>query len=294
MDPNKNKQFDFGLPYVTNHFKETMDGTVIELDKMLSVLKQQYEHLEQVFTSGDSKARSDFEQRHETLQFVMADLSEMGALVSSVIKGYSELSETATALANKDNGVQVAMELRQQLNGQVPQLNILFGEVNSYAYFLHDVLKLEIESFPTAEKSKETRDVMEIALERNYKALMEKRFVINKMLQERTISISQMITTLRKVMASLHVKDVELEVAERNELLKQYKTEEILEDIHDYGDLEGQFRHQYDEVGEVISDGALASEEEFQEYQANRVSYWLIGLVIIGIIFAGVAFYFSR
>lgn len=292
MNQNKNQQFDFGLPYVSNYFNESLDTTLVDLETMMTTISARYDEVNSILSTASEETVASTSDRWPTLEYIMSDLPELGTLVASVIKGYKELADTINTMKSKQSGEQLAAELHQQMDTQIPKLNLLFGEVNSYTFFLYDVLGQEKYVLQASPEEKPEGEIETVALQRNYKGLMEKRIEINKSIRERTQFVSYMIERLRKDLAILQVRDIGDDVAERKAMLQQYKTESMIEDVHDYDDLEGQYRHQYDEEGNVIENAEL-SEEDFQEYQAGRVGYWLVGLVLVGVIVAVITYYFK-
>ena len=143
---------------------------------------------------------------------------------------------------------------KQDLLAQNVELNRIFDYVDYYISAIVDMLLHEKEYANRVleeqiEASSE-EDMTQVLL--FHQMILTKCVEINKMLIERLQMMVPHIDRIREDMMKLQVHHATNEVEERRKRLQELRNQEQVEDVMDYADLEGQYRHTYDEEGNHV------------------------------------------
>lgn len=218
--------------------------------------------------------------RQGTLQSIINDFHDINGLLSSILQGYIELTEAYEYLLEKEHTQQMVFHMRTTLERQTVRLNVLFGEINSYAFLLYDIIGEEGRAALAVQETGTDDIPLQELIITYYKALMEKRSIINKLIEERNLAMMGILRGMRKDMAKLKIAETEMDVVERNKRLRQYKEEVVIQDVKDYQDLDGEYRHKYDEEGNLIET------EEYEDKGKNNGLIAILGITFIVVVIA--------
>ena len=114
-----------------------------------------------------------------------------------------------------------------------------------------------------------------------YQSWLQRTFEVNSVLEKRLIFIEGLLRALKVDVTNLQVHQMEQQAADRRRAIAEQRYKKTIEDVKDYEDLEGQYRHHYDEEGNLVEtvEGGQGGNK-----RGIMVSAILLGIVLIGII----------
>lgn len=239
------------LPFAETYGRN-VERTLRELAAMSQTVKDSLGSLKEKLSKAEDISHPLQTERLETIEYIGSDADTLCTMVASVLTGYRDMAAMIDKLG--DGGFQPAYveHRRRELTGQSAGLNRLFAEVNRYIFAVYECFGKEEQALAmTCEQNRENEALHQELLGR-YNGLLKARRGLNNLIEERMLVMQDILKSLREDMAKVHLNKLEQDVARRREEVQARQQQTMLEDVRDYEDLEGQYRHQYDEEGRHI------------------------------------------
>lgn len=231
---------------------------------------------------GEISDKPDGEHDFEViLHYAVSDIRNLSNLVMSTMNTYKDVASMVDALEAGGFAAPYVEHCRQELVGQSSFFNSAISELHYYMSLTVDVLLRDVKLMQQATTSQATKEATLQTLRVTYQNLLSRSQHISKVLNERIDYITDKTNTLRRDIAKLQVAQMEDSVRVRRQAVAEKKQQKVIEDVKDYEDLEGQYRHQYDEQGNLIGtdEGGKATNR-----QGIRIMLIALALVAIALI----------
>ena len=194
------------------------------------------------------------EERRGLLHDAMKEYGNVTDTICSLIDTYIDMGNMIQQIEDRNGNPAYVWHSKQDLLAQNVELNRIFDYVDYYISAIVDMLLHEKEYANRVleeqiEASSE-EDMTQVLL--FHQMILTKCVEINKMLIERLQMMVPHIDRIREDMMKLQVHHATNDVEERRKRLQELRNQEQVEDVMDYADLEGQYRHTYDEEGNHV------------------------------------------
>ena len=207
---------------------------------------------------------------------VVRDMAEDGIglcrTVASLVAGYRNMASVTSELYGGAFNPVYIQHREAGIASANAAFNELFRDIDSWTFGLFDTIDM-------------LRDGVEADILGRCKALLARRKVIARRIEDRMMFMDDTIRSLREDSAKLRLQTVEAEVAERRRKMEERRQRVIIEDVKDYADLEGNDRTAIDDGNAVEEDDAYAGES------SGSVKP-MIFFAVVAVIVAGAYFYF--
>lgn len=250
-------------------------------DKMANALKTEP-------LSLDEAAIAQLQERQEMTKYIGEDMVTISEMFSSILSSYLEMSKMVKELQDGNIKTDYILHQQGQLLEQNEGFNKLIIAVNQHVVRLFGVF--DAEEHQLENMLSNTNDLVadQTFINKLYNDLLAARTVINDQITQRMIFIDSIMKSLREDIAKLQMQRLEEEAAERRNALKQKKMHQMIEDVCDYEDLEGNRRNIYDAEGNLI---------EVDEGGDGSSKSGLITLLVLTVLVIAIGigyFYFNR
>ena len=228
--------------------------------------------------SGGPEGQSDFET---ILHYAVSDIRNLSSLVMSTMNTYKDVASMVDALEAGGFSAPYVEHCRQEIVGQSSFFNSVISELHYYMSLTVDVVIRDVKALQQGDVNDATKEAMTQALRVTYQNLLGRSQHMSKVLDERIDYVTEKTNALRRDIAKLQVAQMEDSVRVRRQAVAEKKQQQIIEDIKDYEDLEGQYRHHYDEEGNLVGtdEGGKATNR-----QGIRIMVIALALVAIALI----------
>jgi len=235
-------------------YGEATDTAQVIIQGNLDLLKAQMEQVTAITESltGEAEAIVQLKERSAFLEKTLAEISNTTRIVNSTLGAYGDAAKMVQTLEKGGFSQDYIVHRKEELGLQNKEINTLLIEFSRYAQTLLDALNNETKTGQRLQANETVNDVNHSVLMALYQSWLERSYAVNKLLEARLVFISGLLESLRKDLTSLQVHRMELDVQERARQVAARRYKAKVEDVTDYDDLEGQYRHRYDEEGNLI------------------------------------------
>ena len=243
-----------GVQFISQHKEELVDGKQ-DILAIRSEIEEEIQGYEALLAEVEQKGLlAAMEERRGLLHDAMKEYANVTDTICSLIDTYIDMGNMIQQIEDRNGNPAYVWHSKQDLLAQNVELNRIFDYVDYYISAIVDMLLHEKEYANRVleeqiEASSE-EDMTQVLL--FHQMILTKCVEINKMLIERLQMMVPHIDRIREDMMKLQVHHATNEVEERRKRLQELRNQEQVEDVMDYADLEGQYRHTYDEEGNHV------------------------------------------
>lgn len=239
--------------FVTHYTIELIEGKedIRAIEGEIQQLVQGYEAL---FVELEKQGRSNIleERRHMVLDSIR-EYKNVTDTICTVLDTYVDMGNMIQQMETSGGNPAYLLHRKQELLEQNVALNTIFDRVDYYISTVVDMLAKETDFAKavlvgtTTVSEEETVQILFL-----HQTALSSCVDINKMLVERLQLMVPRLEGLREDVMKVQVHSVANDVEERRKQLQELRQQAKVEDVMDYADLEGQYRHAYDEEGNHI------------------------------------------
>ena len=243
-----------GVQFIYQYKEELVDGKQ-DILAIRSEIEEEIQGYEALLVEVEQKGLlAAMEERRGLLHDAMKEYGNVTDTICSLIDTYIDMGNMIQQIEDRNGNPAYVWHSKQDLLAQNVELNRIFDYVDYYISAIVDMLLHEKEYANRVleeqiEASSE-EDMTQVLL--FHQMILTKCVEINKMLIERLQMMVPHIDRIREDMMKLQVHHATNEVEERRKRLQELRNQEQVEDVMDYADLEGQYRHTYDEEGNHV------------------------------------------
>ena len=243
-----------GVQFISQYKEELVDGKQ-DILAIRSEIEEEIQGYEALLAEVEQKGLlAAMEERRGLLHDAMKEYGNVTDTICSLIDTYIDMGNMIQQIEDRNGNPAYVWHSKQDLLAQNVELNRIFDYVDYYISAIVDMLLHEKEYANRVleeqiEASSE-EDMTQVLL--FHQMILTKCVEINKMLIERLQMMVPHIDRIREDMMKLQVHHATNEVEERRRRLQELRNQEQVEDVMDYADLEGQYRHTYDEEGNHV------------------------------------------
>lgn len=243
-----------GVQFISQYKEELVDGKQ-DILAIRSEIEEEIQGYEALLVEVEQKGLlAAMEERRGLLHDAMKEYANVTDTICSLIDTYIDMGNMIQQIEDRNGNPAYVWHSKQDLLAQNVELNRIFDYVDYYISAIVDMLLHEKEYANRVleeqiEASSE-EDMTQVLL--FHQMILTKCVEINKMLIERLQMMVPHIDRIREDMMKLQVHHATNEVEERRKRLQELRNQEQVEDVMDYVDLEGQYRHTYDEEGNHV------------------------------------------
>ena len=243
-----------GVQFISQYKEELVDGKQ-DILAIRSEIEEEIQGYEALLVEVEQKGLlAAMEERSGLLHDAMKEYANVTDTICSLIDTYIDMGNMIQQIEDRNGNPAYVWHSKQDLLAQNVELNRIFDYVDYYISAIVDMLLHEKEYANRVleeqiEASSE-EDMTQVLL--FHQMILTKCVEINKMLIERLQMMVPHIDRIREDMMKLQVHHATNEVEERRKRLQELRNQEQVEDVMDYADLEGQYRHTYDEEGNHV------------------------------------------
>lgn len=243
-----------GVQFISQYKEELVDGKQ-DILAIRSEIEEEIQGYEALLVEVEQKGLlAAMEERHGLLHDAMKEYGNVTDTICSLIDTYIDMGNMIQQIEDRNGNPAYVWHSKQDLLAQNVELNRIFDYVDYYISAIVDMLLHEKEYANRVleeqiEASSE-EDMTQVLL--FHQMILTKCVEINKMLIERLQMMVPHIDRIREDMMKLQVHHATNDVEERRKRLQELRNQEQVEDVMDYADLEGQYRHTYDEEGNHV------------------------------------------
>ena len=243
-----------GVQFISQYKEELVDGKQ-DILAIRCEIDEKIQGYEALLVEVEQKGLlAAMEERRGLLHDAMKEYANVTDTICSLIDTYIDMGNMIQQIEDRNGNPAYVWHSKQDLLAQNVELNRIFDYVDYYISAIVDMLLHEREYANRVleeqiEASSE-EDMTQVLL--FHQMILTKCVEINKMLIERLQMMVPHIDRIREDMMKLQVHHATNEVEERRKRLQELRNQEQVEDVMDYADLEGQYRHTYDEEGNHV------------------------------------------
>ena len=243
-----------GVQFISQYKEELVDGKQ-DILAIRSEIEEKIQGYEALLVEVEQKGLlAAMEERRGLLHDAMKEYANVTDTICSLIDTYIDMGNMIQQIEDRNGNPAYVWHSKQDLLAQNVELNRIFDYIDYYISAIVDMLLHEREYANRVleeqiEASSE-EDMTQVLL--FHQMILTKCVEINKMLIERLQMMVPHIDRIREDMMKLQVHHATNEVEERRKRLQELRNQEQVEDVMDYADLEGQYRHTYDEEGNHV------------------------------------------
>lgn len=243
-----------GVQFISQYKEELVDGKQ-DILAIRSEIEEEIQGYEALLVEVEQKGLlAAMEERRGLLHDAMKEYGNVTDTICSLIDTYIDMGNMIQQIEDRNGNPAYVWHSKQDLLAQNVELNRIFDYVDYYISAIVDMLLHEKEY-----ANRVLEEQIEVSSEEDmtqvllfHQMILTKCVEINKMLIERLQMMVPHIDRIREDMMKLQVHHATNEVEERRKRLQELRNQEQVEDVMDYADLEGQYRHTYDEEGNHV------------------------------------------
>ncbi len=272
-----------GVQFISQYKEELLDGKQ-DILAIRSEIEEEIQGYEALLVEVEQKGLlAAMEETRGLLHDAMKEYGNVTDTICSLIDAYIDMGNMIQQIEDRNGNPAYVWNSKQDLLAQNVELNRIFDHVDYYISAIVDMLSHEKEyANRVLEEQIEVRseeDMTQVLL--FHQMILTKCVEINKMLVERLQMMVPHIDRIREDMMKLQVHHAANEVEERRQRLQELRQQAKVEDVTDYADLEGQYRHTYDEEGNHVG-----TEEGGDGGNRKSLTALLVVTALVIIIFA--------
>lgn len=190
-------------------------------------------------------------ERKSILEQAYNDFNQSAENLISALNAYQEAGQMIVTLEEGDGDTTYVNHRKEELLSQNNYFNDLFYKLDYYISRVDKDLQEEYNVIKS--EAKIGNEEVQLQMLNSYNRLLESNIEINKGLIDRLMYIAPIVEHVREDIMKMKVRHADEDVARRKRLLEEKRNKNVLEDVTDYEDLEGQYRHKYNEEGELVA-----------------------------------------
>lgn len=239
--------------FVGHYTIELIEGKedILAIQNEIQGLVQGYEAL---FVELEKKEQSEsLEERRHMVSDSIGEYTNVTDTVCTVLDIYIDMANMIQQMETSGGNPAYLLHRKQELLEQNVELNKIFDRLDYYISTVVEMLSKETEfakSVVAGGTSASEEDIVHMLL--LHQTALSSCVEINKALVERLQLMVPRLEGLREDVMKVQVHSVASDVEERRKRLQELRQQAKIEDVMDYTDLEGQYRHAYDEEGNHI------------------------------------------
>ena len=239
--------------FVGHYTTELIEGKedILAIQNEIQGLVQGYEAL---FVELEEKGQSEsLEERRHMVSDSIGEYTNVTDTVCTVLDIYIDMANMIQQMETSGGNPAYLLHRKQELLEQNVELNKIFDRLDYYISTVVEMLSKETEfakSVVASGTSASEEDIVHMLL--LHRTALSSCVEINKALVERLQLMVPRLEGLREDVMKVQVHSVASDVEERRKRLQELRQQAKIEDVMDYTDLEGQYRHAYDEEGNHI------------------------------------------
>ena len=243
-----------GVQFISQYKEELVDGKQ-DILAIRSEIEEEIQGYEALLVEVEQKGLLvAMEERRGLLHDAMKEYANVTDTICSLIDTYIDMGNMIQQIEDRNGNPAYVWHSKQDLLAQNVELNRIFDYVDYYISAIVDMLLHEKEYANRVleeqiEASSE-EDMTQVLL--FHQMILTKCVEINKLLLERLQMMVPRLEGLREDVMKVQVHSVANDVEERRQRLQELRQQAKVEDVTDYADLEGQYRHTYDEEGNHV------------------------------------------
>ena len=239
--------------FVRYYTAELTEGKedILAIQSEIQTLVQGYEAL---FVELQEKEQSEtLEERRRMVADSIREYTSVTDTVCTVLDTYIDMASMIQQMETSGGNPAYLLHRKQELLEQNVALNTIFDRVDYYISTVVDMLAKETDfaktvlAGTTTISEEETVQILFL-----HQMALSSCVDINKLLVERLQLMVPRLEGLREDVMKVQVHSVANDVEERRKRLQEMRQQAKVEDVTDYSDLEGQYRHAYDDEGNHI------------------------------------------
>lgn len=239
--------------FVRHYTTELIEGKedILAIQSEIQTLVQGYEVL---FVELEEKGISNIleERRHMVLDGIR-EYENVTSTICTVLDTYVDMANMIQQMETSGGNQAYLFHRKHELLEQNVELNKIFDRVDYYISTVVDMLAKETElAKAVVEGAPGVSEEETVQILFLHQTALSSCVEINKALVERLQIMVPRLEGLREDVMKVQVHSVANDVEERRKRLQELRQQAKVEDVTDYADLEGQYRHNYDEEGNHI------------------------------------------
>ncbi|MBD8975205.1 hypothetical protein [Veillonella magna] len=258
-------------------YRRDIDEVRIRLQQMAQQIALQHTSLT---TKAETVHGNEYiKERLLTIGYSVEAITSYCELLCSSLQTYKEASSMLSLL--RDSQPTYAEHQLNSLLEQNREFNSLLTDLNYYVVLVVNALVNENRSLENLVHGSMDGTADHEQVNNEYKDFIRRGLELNKSLDKRIMYIDGLLRDIRKQMAASQVSRLEAQVAERRRKINEQRYQAKVEDVRDYEDLEGQYRHKYDEEGNLIGTEEGGSGGNRQGIKAIIIAVALVAIVLV-------------
>lgn len=240
-------------PEFINQYKEELkDGKddILAIQGDIEDMVQSYETL--FADLAQQGLPESLQERHRLLEEANGEYQTITNTICMVLDTYMDMANMIKQIETDGGNPAYLWHRKQELFDQNQELNKIFDHVDYYISQLVELIGKEIEYTQGILQGATVKEEDQVGLLFLQQHVLSQCVDINRMLLQRLQLMVPRIDGLRKDVTTMQVHSVKNDVEERRKRLQEMRQQATVEDVTDYADLEGQYRHNYDEEGNHI------------------------------------------
>lgn len=242
-----------GVQFISQYKEELVDGKqdILAIRSEIEEEIQGYEAL--LVEVKDKGLLPNIEERQTLVHEALKEYGNVTHTVCSVLDTYIDMANMVKQIESAGGSEAYVWHRKHELLEQNAELNRIFDHVDYYISTIVDMLAQEIAyTKQVLEGTAHTDEADTVQLLFFHQTVLSKCVEINKLLLERLQLMVPRLDGLREDVMKVQVHSVANDVEERRQRLQELRQQAKVEDVTDYADLEGQYRHTYDEEGNHV------------------------------------------
>lgn len=239
--------------FVRYYTAELTEGKedILAIQSEIQTLVQGYEAL---FVELQEKEQSEtLEERRRMVADSIREYTSVTDTVCTVLDTYIDMASMIQQMETSGGNPAYLLHRKQELLEQNVALNTIFDRVDYYISTVVDMLAKETDFAKTVLVGTTTISEEEtVQILFLHQTALSSCVDINKLLVERLQLMVPRLEGIREDVMKVQVYSVANDVEERRKRLQELRQQAKVEDVTDYSDLEGQYRHAYDDEGNHI------------------------------------------
>ena len=271
-----------GVQFISQYKEELLDGKqdILAIRSEIEEEIQGYEAL--LVEVKDKELLPNIEERQTLVHESLKEYGNVTDTVCSVLDTYIDMANMVQQIENAGGSEAYVWHRKHELLEQNVELNRIFDHVDYYISTIVDMLAQEIAYTKQVLEGTAHGDESDaVQLLFFHQTVLSKCVEINKLLLERLQMMVPRLEGLREDVMKVQVHSVANDVEERRQRLQELRQQAKAEDVTDYADLEGQYRHTYDEEGNHVG-----TEEGGDGGNRKSLTALLVVTALVIIIFA--------
>ncbi len=243
-----------GPDFIEQYKEELTDGKedILAIQREVQAMVQGYEAaFVELKQQGLSQA---VQERHQLITEGVHEYEQVTETICTVLDTYIDMANMVKQIETSGGNPAYVWHRKQELLDQNVELNKIFDHVDYYISTVVDMIQKHTDHVRgvlagtvSAEEEEETVQILFL-----HQTALSRCVDINKLLVERLQLMVPRLEGLREDVMKVQVNSVVNDVEERRKRLHEMRQQATVEDVTDYADLEGQYRHNYDEEGNHI------------------------------------------